>query len=239
MSAGGPGSRSKASTVGRFGALASESEGCSSIAASCAIQTRVGRPSQTQKSILPACGPASTRAVLHPFRPVLGAALLEEGRVEVLDAFGEAAQGHRPAAQVGDHRRRHLGVVVDHLALGEAGLRVEDLVEVGELQLTPLDLDLAVRGHRLLGGLRLGLGFCASPWLAALSSRRWPGAFFAAVSRARLAPALDRGDALLQGRHQVGRLGRLALLARRASTISLPSALRSISASSCSRYSSR
>ena len=38
-----------------------------------------------------------------------------------------------------------LGVVVDDLALGEAGLRVEDLVEVGELQLAPVDLDLAAR----------------------------------------------------------------------------------------------
>ena len=72
MSAGGPGSRSKASTVGRVGARASESEGCSSIAASCAIQTSVGRPSQTQKSILPARGPASTRAVFTHFGRCLG-----------------------------------------------------------------------------------------------------------------------------------------------------------------------
>ena len=51
-------------------------------------------------------GPASTGRRLHPFRPVLGAALLEEGGVEVVDPFREAAQGHRAAAQVGDHRRR-------------------------------------------------------------------------------------------------------------------------------------
>ena len=72
MSAGGPGSRSKASTVGRFGARESESEGCSSIAASCAIQISVGRLSQTQKSILPAWGPASTRAVFTHFGRCLG-----------------------------------------------------------------------------------------------------------------------------------------------------------------------
>ncbi len=71
-SAGGPGSRSKASTVGRVGARPSESEGCSSTAASCAIQTRVGRPSQTQKSILPAFGPARTLVVFTHLGRCLG-----------------------------------------------------------------------------------------------------------------------------------------------------------------------
>ena len=121
---------------------ASESEGCSSIAASCAIQTSVGRSVADAEVDLAGVRPGLDVGRLHPFRPVLGAALLEEGGVEVVDPFREAAQGHRAAAQVGDHRRRHLGVVVDHLALGEAGLRVEHLVEVGELQLTPVDLDL-------------------------------------------------------------------------------------------------
>ena len=72
MSAGGPGSRSKASTVGRVGARPSESDGCSSIAASCAIQIRVGSPSQTQKSILPERGPASTLVVFTHFGRCLG-----------------------------------------------------------------------------------------------------------------------------------------------------------------------
>ena len=193
-----PGSRSKASTVGCSAPGASESDGCSSSAASCAIQISVGRSSQTQKSISPAFGPALTVRRLHPLRPVLGAALLEEGGVEVVDALGEAAQGHGAAAQVGDDRRRDLGVVVDHLALGEAGLRVEDLVEVGELQLAPVDLDL--RGQcrhwatssdlaserfferrlfRRVGLLRLAFAFagfarlrasCASPLTAAMLS---------------------------------------------------------------------
>ena len=38
--------------------------------------------------------------------------------------------------------RRDARVVVDHLALGEAGLGIEDLVEVGERQRPPVDLDL-------------------------------------------------------------------------------------------------
>ncbi len=119
---------------------------------------------------------------LHPFRPVLGAALLEEGRVEVIDPFGEAAQRDRATFEVGDDRRGDLGVVVDHLALGEAGLRVEDLVEVGELQLTAVDLDLTADGHGLFRGfgfaprggaffrrclglfLRGGLSLCFSAW---------------------------------------------------------------------------
>ena len=71
-SAGGPGSRSKTSEVGRFGARLFESEGCSSIAASCAIQISVGRLSQTQNSITPARGPACTFAVFTHFGRCFG-----------------------------------------------------------------------------------------------------------------------------------------------------------------------
>ena len=52
MPAGGPGSRSKAITVGRSMSAASDSEGCSSRSARLAIQTSVGRSSQRQKSIV-------------------------------------------------------------------------------------------------------------------------------------------------------------------------------------------
>ena len=54
MSAGGPGSRSKATTVGTSGLFASDSEGWSSCAASCASQIKVGRSSQTMNSSIPA-----------------------------------------------------------------------------------------------------------------------------------------------------------------------------------------
>jgi hypothetical protein len=48
-SAGGPGSRSKATTVGRSGFFASAREGWSSRAASCASQVSVATSSQTMK----------------------------------------------------------------------------------------------------------------------------------------------------------------------------------------------
>ena len=102
---------------------------------------------------------------------MLGAALLEEGGIGVVDALGEAAQGQRPPLQVGDDRRRDLGVVVDDLALGEARLRVEDLVEVGELQLTPVDLDL--RGLRPTGYFEdFALALARGAFFGACSSRR-------------------------------------------------------------------
>jgi hypothetical protein len=72
MFAGGPGSRSKASTVGCRDRFASASDGCSSIAASCAIQISVGRSLQTQKSMSPARSPACTVAVLTQSGRCLG-----------------------------------------------------------------------------------------------------------------------------------------------------------------------
>ena len=53
------------------------------------------------------------------------------------------------AAQVRQQHRRDPRVVLDHLALGEAGRGIEDLVEVGEREPAPLDLDLHAlgRGH--------------------------------------------------------------------------------------------
>ena len=71
---------------------------------------------------------APDRRGLHPLRAVRGALLLVEELA--LDAVGVALHGQRPAVQVRDQDRRHARVVVDHLALGEAGLRIEDLVEV-------------------------------------------------------------------------------------------------------------
>ena len=58
--------------------------------------------------------------------------------------------------QVGQQHRCDPGVVVDHLALGEAGLGIEDLVEVGELDLAPADLlALMQAGGRCLSGEQL------------------------------------------------------------------------------------
>ena len=88
-------------------------------------------------------GPASTRAVFTHFGRCLGQRFSKKAASRSSTPSGKR-RSVTARRQMGDDRRRHLGVVVDHLPLGEAGLRVEDLVEVGELQLTPVDLDLAV-----------------------------------------------------------------------------------------------
>ena len=64
--------------------------------------------------------------------------------VEVLAVYavGVALEGQRAAAQMREHRGRDARVVVHHLALGEAGLRVEDLVEVRQRQPPAVDVDL-------------------------------------------------------------------------------------------------
>mgnify|MGYP006172023645 CR=1 FL=1 len=62
--------------------------------------------------------------------------------------FEQPAQEDRlVVGEVRQQHRRHLGVVVQHLALGRPGRRVEHLVEVAQLQPAPVDLD----GHLLLG----------------------------------------------------------------------------------------
>ena len=80
------------------------------------------------------------RLGLHPLRRVRRLLLLVE--VARVHAVGIALERERAAAQVGEQHRRHARVVVDHLALGEAGLRVEDLLEVRQAQLAPLDVDV-------------------------------------------------------------------------------------------------
>src|SRR5207253_9005331 len=112
----------------------------------------------------------------HPVGPVLRAALLVE--VRGVDPVGVALERERALAQVGEQRGRDPGVVVDHLALGEADLGIEDLVEVGELELVTLDLD---RGRRrahpfLLPAFASGPAVSSAPaWpaLPALSALAW------------------------------------------------------------------
>jgi hypothetical protein len=81
----------------------------------------------------------------YPVRPVLGTFLLVEELA--FDAVRVALHRQRPALEVRQHERRHARVVVDHLALGEARLGIEDLVEVGELELLALDLDFDRFAH--------------------------------------------------------------------------------------------
>jgi hypothetical protein len=98
---------------------------------------------------------AGHRSGSDPLGAVAGAALLVE--VLALDPVGIALQGQRPAAQVGQQDLADAGVPVDQLALGEARLGVEHLVEVGKFELASLDRDrgfaprpfLRPCGHRL------------------------------------------------------------------------------------------
>jgi hypothetical protein len=76
----------------------------------------------------------------HPLRAVAGRVLLVE--VLRLDAVRVALERERPPLQMRQHVRRDARVVVDHVALGEPGGGIEDLVEVGEGQRPALDVDL-------------------------------------------------------------------------------------------------
>ena len=58
-----------------------------------------------------------------------------------LRAVGRAHEGRRPAGQVREHHRRDPPVVVDDVGFAEARGRVELLVEVGERELTAVDVD--------------------------------------------------------------------------------------------------
>ena len=150
----------------------------------------------------------------------------------------EAPQRQRPVAEVGEERVGDPRVVVDDLALGEAGLRVEDLVEVGELEPAAVDLDFA--------GLRPCLALFASLLLRRLCSRALRLDGFALRLRLRLALCRRRSSsspltaARLSSSAAIrsGALVGFGSSARRATTSS-PAALRSISVSSSSRYSSR
>ena len=116
--------------------------------------------------------------------------LVEELRV---DAVGVALERQRAALDVRQDGRRDAREVVDDVALGEAGLGIEDLVEVRELHLAPADL----------GQDRVGL-------LAHDELRRLVVAQALVGGRAQLAavgplPELDLGHQLRIGEHGAAR----------------------------------
>jgi hypothetical protein len=100
---------------------------------------------------------------LDPRRPVFRRALLvEELRVH---AVGVALHRQRPVFQVRQQHRRDLREIIDHLALGEAGVGIEDLVEIRQPQLVPADGEgnlLARHGGR--GGLTARRFRSGGPW---------------------------------------------------------------------------
>ena len=149
--AGSPGSRS---TTSRFGFLGRPFLPtvhwwtCSSRAARLTSQVRVARSSTIGKTRVSPCGTSPRLPVVgtfdgvHPGRRAGRRVLLEEAGL--LHAVRPAHPGDRTVREVRQQHRRDPGVVVEHLALGGAGLRVEHLVEVAQLERAALDLDLDV-----------------------------------------------------------------------------------------------
>src|SRR5690606_29344901 len=93
-----------------------------------------------------------------------------------------ARDGERPVPQVREHHRRDPGVVVDDLRLGEAGVGVEDLVQVAQGEVTAVHPYPHVRRHlRLLpprGPARSGDGAAArgsAAWYGAAAVGTCPG----------------------------------------------------------------
>ena len=77
-------------------------------------------------------------------------ALFFSKNVWPVDAVGPAGEGHRPAGQVRQQHRRDPHVVVDHLRLGDADLREQHLVQVGDGAACRPSIS-----HPLLAGSRL------------------------------------------------------------------------------------
>ena len=216
-SAGGPGSRSKASTVGRLGALA-PARARGAARAPPAAPSRPGsagrrrRRSRSRRRSADSTGAVSTQS-----GRCLGQRFSKKAASVSSTPSGKRRRVSGRPGEVGDHRRRDLGVVVDHLALGEAGLRVEHLVEVGELQLGARRRRLRGFGHWLLRRISTLARAAWSVFERRLVLRR-RGRFAPCLAPLALASSLlrplasrlpcDRGDALLQRRHQVRRLGR-------------------------------
>ena len=150
---------------------------CSSSAARLTSQVRVARSSMIGKtSVSPPLDPVLLeeprepvgrhRDGAHPRRRSGGDVLLEEAGP--LHAVRPADPGHRPVREVRQQHRRDAGVVVEHLALGGAGARVEDLVEVADPQRAALDVDKDLglgRAHRPIAitGTRSGSSRAISP----------------------------------------------------------------------------
>ena len=95
MLAGGPGSRSNTIMVGHSISFASESEGCSSMAARFAIQTIVGQIVGQNVVDVAVVAFAPDGRGLDPVRPMLGGILFKEEFA--VDSVGIALQGQRPS----------------------------------------------------------------------------------------------------------------------------------------------
>ena len=119
----------------------------------------VGQPDQRRQvpddaAALAAVG-LERLGALHPFRMVRRAPFLEKALAG--QAVRRAYERRRPSREVGEHRRRDAPVVVDDVGLAEAGLRVEELVEIRKCELATIDRDVHPRPARGRGfGAPLG-----------------------------------------------------------------------------------
>ena len=157
--AGSPGSRSMTRRLGWRGRpLASTVHWCtcSSSEARLASQVRVARSSQIGKRIVPSPLPEREPVVdtscVRTHDGVPPGAFFSK-KLALLHPVRPADPGDRAVLQVREERRRDLRVVVEHLALGRAGARVEHLVEVadGEGAAVDVDLELAHRPTPITG----------------------------------------------------------------------------------------
>ena len=82
---------------------------------------------------------------LHPVGPVRGGVLLEE--ILAVHAVGITLQGERTPLQMRNQHRPDAGVVVNDLPLGEAGCGIQDLVQIGQLQLPALNFNHRCSAH--------------------------------------------------------------------------------------------
>src|SRR6267154_2222534 len=76
---------------------------------------------------------------LDPIGTMLGRVLLK--KILVIHAFGISLHGQRTSGEMWEKDRCDADVVVDYLALGEAGGGIEDFVEVRELELAAFNFD--------------------------------------------------------------------------------------------------
>ncbi len=82
---------------------------------------------------------------LHPLRAMHRRVFFKE--ILMVHTFGIPLHGQRMSREMRHQYRRNADVIVDHLTLGEAGGGIENLVQVGKIELTAFDFDDGGSGH--------------------------------------------------------------------------------------------
>ena len=196
MSAGGPGSRSNTIIVGRLTSSAAPARCAARCRRGSPARPSVGRSLTRQKSMLRLLCRLQTAAVWTQSGPVATgtASRRSAGRRRSGSASASAA-GRAGAAA----RGRDPHVVVDQLALGEAGLRIHDLVEVGQRRRLPISTSRRLGGAPRRGSRAAVYAVAGSYRVCAgrgeVRSKRWlPNPKSTRTTR----PARGRAPLLLQ-----------------------------------------